>query len=102
MKTNRARAGTLPQAGNTRFHFENPPAVPNVVGFKFIGYWRARTNKRHITAQNVPELGKFIEARFAKESPDRCGSRIVREVVDDSPSKGCTFTSRLTTVYFLD
>ncbi len=56
--------------------------MPDFIDFKLVGHWWTRTNERHLALQNVPELEKLVQARFAKESTDRRHTRIVRDLVN--------------------
>src|SRR5216683_4870094 len=72
----------LPQARYARPHFQNSSPVPNVVNFKLVRNWRARANERHVSAQDVPELGEFVQTGLSQKSSDESHSRILHELVN--------------------
>src|SRR5262245_7670145 len=51
----------LPQARQTGPHTESP-ALPTIVLPDFVGNRRARADNRHVSAEDVDELRKFVEA----------------------------------------
>src|SRR6266480_6134473 len=57
----------LPQTRDSRLDLKHSAAVPHVIRPELVcnrGPW---TNQGHLTAQDVPELGQLVQARFANE-----------------------------------
>src|ERR1700730_12376269 len=50
--------------------------MPDFVSTKFIVECWPRPNQGHLAAQDIPELGNFIQAGFADECPNRGDSGI--------------------------
>src|SRR5215472_11818085 len=76
--------------------------MPDVVDLKFIGQRGTGADERHFAAQNVPELGQFIEAGLAQESTQRCHARIIFYFVDGRLSRIAALAMRLTVYETLD
>src|SRR5713101_5784411 len=70
--------------------------MPEIIDFKFVGHRRTRTNERHLAAKNVPELRKFVQTRFTKESAYGRHSGIVRDLVDHGLPRVAFFATGLT------
>src|SRR5215472_4574014 len=66
----------LPQASDAGLDFEDPTAMPNVIGAIFVGEWRTRSYEGHFTHQDVPKLRKLIETGFAEELSDLRDARV--------------------------
>jgi hypothetical protein len=79
-----ASAANLPKTGYAWFHLDNPPAVPDIIDLEFVWYRRSGANERHLATQDVPELGKFIEACLSKEFANWRHARILRNLKDGS------------------
>src|SRR5262249_29005601 len=73
---NSATTGHLPQARNSGLYFEYATAMPNTIGAEFVRYGWTRTNQRHISAQNVPELRYFVETGLAQQLSYASDARI--------------------------
>ena len=65
-----ASAVDLPESGDSGFGGQEAAAVPDAVAFHFVGERRARADERHVTEQDVEELGQLVEAGFAEKAAD--------------------------------
>src|SRR5262245_26666313 len=61
VKLHAASTLDLPEAGDSRLHFQHAVAMPEIVGFDFVNHSWTRSNQRHLTLQHVNELRQFIE-----------------------------------------
>ena len=76
VKSSAAAAFHLPQAGYARLDFKNAAAVPHFISLVLVSDRRPGANKRHIPAENIPELRQLIQTGLAKEFADCGDSRI--------------------------
>src|ERR1700758_257035 len=72
----------LPQTCHARLQFEYSAPMPVIVHFELVCNRRPRTYKRHLAAQNVPELRKLVETRLPQESAYSRHTWIVRKLID--------------------
>ena len=63
-------AADLPEAGEAGFDAQAAAMRQIVKTFDFVHRQRARADEAHLAAQDVKELGKFINAEFAEEFAD--------------------------------
>src|SRR5262249_34670146 len=49
---------------------ENAPTMPGRVPLELVGQRRARPHERHVSPEDVPELGQLVEARLPEEVPE--------------------------------
>src|SRR5215471_6738873 len=71
-----AAALERPQAGQAGPHTQAPP-LPRFVLLHFFRDRWAWSDERHVSAQDVPELGELIETGAAQPAPDRRHARVV-------------------------
>ena len=71
-----AAALQRPQAGHPWTHAQ-PPTLPRFVFFHFLRHGRPRANKRHITAQDVPQLRQLVHAGAAQPAAHWRAARII-------------------------
>src|SRR5215204_5252660 len=62
-----AASGHLPQAGDAGLGVKNAATMPHLVTRYLVGQRRSWADERHLTAQDVPELREFVDARSAQE-----------------------------------
>src|ERR1017187_10620677 len=60
-------AADLPDAGEAGLHGE-AAAMPRIVVLDLAGDGRTGTNEAHVPAENIPELGKLVNAGAAQET----------------------------------
>src|SRR6266403_6255854 len=71
----------LPEAGEPGLHFEQAPAVPDVIGIELIWDRWARPDQRHVTPEHVEELGHLVQARLPQKGADGREPGILRQLV---------------------
>src|ERR1035437_2405166 len=71
----------LPKTGEAGLHGETA-ALPWVIVLNFARDGRARSDKAHVSHENVPELWKLVEAGLAQETPERRDARVVLHFED--------------------
>src|SRR5579864_6635963 len=74
-----AAAFERPQASHTGAHAQTTP-LPRLVLLDLFGQWRSWSDKRHVSAQNVPQLRQFIETGTAQPSAHGSAARIVSDL----------------------
>src|SRR3989442_2523068 len=72
----------LPEPGDAGLHFQQAPAVPDIVGLELIRDSRTWPHQRHLAPQYVKELWELIEAGFPDEAADARQPRVVRQLVN--------------------
>jgi len=70
VKAGPAASFHLPQSGDAGLDFENAPPVPDFILSKFVGQRRPRSNKRHISTQDIPELRQLVQTGLADKAAD--------------------------------
>src|SRR5580700_5650993 len=71
--------GNLPEAGDAGFHVEAAVVVELVV-INIVDGMRPRADKAHFAAEDVPELGKFIETVTAEDAAEAGDARIAMDL----------------------
>src|SRR5467141_1995021 len=67
IKSGAAATFHLPQTRDSRLDLKHSAAVPHIIRAELIRNRGPWTNQRHITAQDIPELGQLVQARFTNE-----------------------------------
>lgn len=68
----------MPDAGKTGFHAE-AAAVAKLIKFSdFVIGERARADEAHLAAEDIPELGEFVDAGAPDEFAERGDARVLR------------------------
>src|SRR5690606_2482057 len=75
-----AAAVYLPPARNPRLAIE-PPAVPRLVEFHFVGYMRPGPAHAQIPPQDIDELRHLVQASAPQELPDPGHAVVSRHLV---------------------
>ena len=78
-----ASASNLPQPSDPGFDLQYPATVPCLIGSQLIWNCRTRANERHISLQNIDQLGQLIQAgSCARILPIRVILLIIRKLID--------------------
>src|SRR5438034_4411348 len=63
-------------------HFQQAPAVPDIVGLELVRHCRAWPDHRHLASEYIEQLWKFVETALPEEAADTRQARIVGQLVN--------------------
>ena len=66
----------LPKPGYSGFYIQ-PPVIGGPVARAVVYGMGARTNQAHISFQDIPKLGQFVEAILAKKAAEPRDARVI-------------------------
>ena len=87
----------LRQPGNAGPHLEHT-GLPSVIRLGIICQRRTRSDKRHVTFDDIEKLGKFVKARRPQKTPD-AGDAVVAGKTDIPRTQLLGFLRSLTGIY---